>query len=49
MNRRPYILGCIASSILLGCLSLLFFSVERYQPKEKTLLEKLNEHKRKYI
>ncbi len=49
VNRKPYILGCAALAILIGCLTLLFFSVERYKPKEKTLLEKLIEHKRKYI
>lgn len=49
MNRKYYIFGAISLSILLGCLTLLFFSVERYKPKEQTLMEKLIEHKRKYV
>jgi len=49
MTRKPYIIGCIALSMLLGCMTLLLFSVEKCQPKEPTLLEKLAEHRRKYI
>jgi hypothetical protein len=48
MNRKTYIIASVALSLLIGCLTLILFSVESHQ-KEPTLLEKLAEHRRKYV
>jgi hypothetical protein len=49
MNKKSYIIGCVALTCLLGCITLLFCSIEIKPPKEPTLLEKLAEHRRKYV